>query len=172
MPWLAQPHPGSRAGLVTGEPGRTCPRSQTAGSATLRRLRAAAGSVDLVTAHGSSTLPACAVALAGSTPFAYVNIGDPRAWQTSATRRLRSRAFMARSRAAVAIAERSALALRELLAVPADRIRVIPNFRSSARFHPLSAVERQQVRAGLGVPDDAPLVVYLGSLSPRSGPIS
>ena len=137
---------------------------------TLVRLRKAGRSVDLVVAHGSRTLPACAVALAGSSPFVYVNIGDPRAWQTSAARRWRSRRFLARSRAVVAITQRSADSMNELLGVPVARITVIPNFRSSSRFHPITKMESRAVRAAHGVPDDVPLVVFLGSLSREKRP--
>ena len=51
------------------------------GLSTLRRLRQAAHGVDVVIAYGSSTLPACVIALASSsTPFVYRNISDPGYW--------------------------------------------------------------------------------------------
>ena len=136
----------------------------------LSRLRSLARSADLVVAHGSTTLPASALALFGSTPFVYVSIGDPRAWQTTAVRRWRSRLLLARSRAVVAIAQRSAQSVHDLLGVPRDRVRIIPNFRSSGRFRPLPQAERLAVRASYGVPSDAPLVVFLGSMTQEKRP--
>ena len=51
---------------------------------TLRALRRGAHDVDVVVAYGSSTLPACALALFGTgVPFVYRNIGDPYATTTS-----------------------------------------------------------------------------------------
>ena len=51
------------------------------GLRTLWRLRRAARDADVVIAYGSSTLPACVIALAGrSTPFVYRNISDPGYW--------------------------------------------------------------------------------------------
>lgn len=58
--------------------------------ATLRALRSRARSADIVIAHGSATLNACAIATAGlDTPFIYRLIGDPRYWTSSLTRRAR-----------------------------------------------------------------------------------
>ena len=63
---------------------------------TLQRLRRRTRSSNVVVAHGSTTLPACALALSGSgRPFVYRNIGDPYHWATSRLRRLRTAAFLA-----------------------------------------------------------------------------
>ena len=137
---------------------------------TLRRLREVARSVDLVIAHGSTTLPACGLALVRSTPFVYVNIGDPRAWQTTLGRRLRSRALLRRARAVVAITERSAALLTDMLGVPERRLTVIGNFRSSGQFHPLELEDRRAVRERMGLPVSEPLLCYLGALSPEKRP--
>ena len=51
------------------------------GPGTLWRLRKAARRADVVIAYGSSTLPACVVALTGSSMgFVYRNISDPAYW--------------------------------------------------------------------------------------------
>ena len=51
------------------------------GISTLRALRRRARHRRVVIAYGSSTLPACATALAGTgVPFVYRSIGDPAAW--------------------------------------------------------------------------------------------
>ena len=63
--------------------------------ATLRALRRQARGADLVVAHGSRTLPACALALfGGGIPFVYRNIGDPTAWSGSGLRKLRTQIFL------------------------------------------------------------------------------
>jgi glycosyltransferase involved in cell wall biosynthesis len=60
--------------------------------ATLRALRRRAAGAPAVVAHGSRTLPACALALAGRrTPVVYRSIGDPGAWAGGPVRRLRTR---------------------------------------------------------------------------------
>ena len=59
---------------------------------TLRALRTAARHAAIVIAHGSSTLPASAVALVGSgVPFVYRQISDPVFWTPTAAKRLRVR---------------------------------------------------------------------------------
>ena len=58
--------------------------------ATFRALRARARSFDVVIAHGTTTLPACAIALSGSgVPFVYRQISDPLFWAATTARRLR-----------------------------------------------------------------------------------
>ena len=96
---------------------------QPPGLSTLRALRRKAVHFDVVVAYGSTTLPASALALIGSTPFIYVNIGDPRAWQTTVSRRLRTRAFLTRASAVAAISPTAATILDEWVRVPRDRIR-------------------------------------------------
>src|SRR4051812_300012 len=60
---------------------------------TLRALRRLADRHEVVIAHGSSTLPACALGLAASrTPFVYRQISDSLFWAPSRARRLRVRA--------------------------------------------------------------------------------
>jgi len=134
---------------------------------TLRALRAAARRADVVVAHGSSTLQACAIALIGSgTPFVYVNIGDPRHWTASTARRLRVGAFLHRAAAVSAISEGARQVLIERFRLPADRVRTIPNGRAADRFPPAADdAERRAARAQLGLPDDGPLVAWAGALA-------
>ena len=63
-------------------PVRVLGRSEL-GPATLLALRRAVAGSAAAVAHGSRTLPACAMALAATgVPFAYRSIGDPGAWST------------------------------------------------------------------------------------------
>ena len=53
--------------------------------------------------------------------------------------------------------------------VPADRIRLIPNSVDVARFAPADADRRRALRAGLGLPADAVIVVFTGRLLESKG---
>ncbi len=100
------------------------------GASTLRELRRRvreAGS-PVVVAHGSRTLPACTLALAGTgVPFAYRSIGDPRAWSASGLRRWRTAASLRRTSLVVVLWAAAADAVAAHHGVPRDRIRVVPN---------------------------------------------
>ncbi|GJF32006.1 hypothetical protein KNE206_47060 [Kitasatospora sp. NE20-6] len=159
-----QPHPDAPADAdvpVLG-PARFHPR-------TLRALRAAARRADVVVAHGSSTLPACALALLGTrTPFVYVNIGDPRHWTASASRRLRVGAFLHRAAAVAAISDGARQVLVDRFRLPPQRVRTIPNARPAERFPPAAdAADRQTARAALGLPADGPLLAWVGAVAPE-----
>lgn len=68
-----------------------------------------------------------------------------------------------RYRRIVAISERVRRQLKEHYHVADDRIVTIPNGINLARFDPHNASARSEVRRGFGVPDDAPLVLFVGS---------
>src|SRR5262245_37687732 len=98
----ARGHRGDVVALVPGRGDRPLPipalgRSRVSPRALLR-LRRLCRRAGVVVAHGSSTLPACAAATAlTGTPFVYVNIGDPRYWSSTPTRRLRVRFLLGRA---------------------------------------------------------------------------
>lgn len=48
-----------------------------------------------------------------------------------------------------------------------DRITVVRNGRDPSTFKPLSETRRAEVRRQLGVPQDAPVVAYVGSIGPQ-----
>jgi glycosyltransferase involved in cell wall biosynthesis len=56
----------------------------------------------------------------------------------------------------------------ELLAhgVPRHRLRRLPNGVDVSRFRPACAGERRELRRGLGLPEDAPIVLYCGRFAP------
>ena len=136
--------------------------------ATLRALRSAARGADAVVAHGSRTLPACAVALAGSRiPFVYRSIGDPRAWSSTGLRRVRTTLLLRRARLVTVLWPGAADALAEQHGVRQERVRVVPNGVPAQRFPRVDAARRAAARERLGIPADAPVVACIGSLTPE-----
>ncbi|MFD8481661.1 glycosyltransferase [Kitasatospora sp. NPDC059673] len=140
--------------------------------ATLGALRRAAAHVDVVVAHGSSTLQACALGLVATrTPFVYVNIGDPRHWTSTPARRLRVGAFLHRAAAVAAISPQGVDLLRTRFRLPAHRLHVLPNARPADRFPPPAGpAEKAAARAALGLPAAGPLIAWIGALSPEKRP--
>ncbi|MEX0666255.1 MAG: glycosyltransferase family 4 protein [Acidimicrobiia bacterium] len=138
------------------------------GIATLRALRAEARHAGLVVAHGSTTLPACALATTGTrTPFVYRNVGDPAHWGTTPARRLRSVAFLRRTSAVVALTAATAGELNARYRVSPEKIRVIPKGVPTERFTPATAEARRRARAHFELLAEAPVALYLGALSPE-----
>lgn len=135
----------------------------------LAGLRRRAKAADVVIAHGSTTLPACAVALSGrnSPPFVYANIGDPLYW---ANRRCRVRrvSFMLRqARGVAARSQRAAEDIHRVLGVSVDAIAVIPNGRDVSRYTGRVTSQQPAARRRLGLPESPMLALALGSLSPE-----
>ena len=145
------------------------------GSETLRSLRRAArsgsgsASADVVVAHGSRTLDACAVALAGrgrsSRPFVYRSIGDPAAWSAAGVRRWRTALLLRRAARVAVLWPGAADTVRRVHGVPAGKIAVIPN-GVPVEAHPVPDDDaRLAARADLGLPAEAPVVACIGALS-------
>ncbi len=146
---------------VLGESARSVPTLRS-----LRRLLSGA----VVVAHGSTTLPAVAIATLGTrTPWVYRSIGDPQAWVRGPLHRARTAALLARADRVVTLWDGSAASIRSLYRVAARRLVVIPNSRSPAHFPPISPAERVAVRRAYGV--DGPVVLYLGALSEEKRPL-
>lgn len=68
-----------------------------------------------------------------------------------------------RYRRIVAISERVRRQLKEYHQVPDERIVTIPNGINLARFNPKNAQARAEVRHGLGIAEDIPLVLFVGN---------
>ncbi|MBN2622848.1 MAG: glycosyltransferase family 4 protein [Acidimicrobiales bacterium] len=133
---------------------------------TLRALRRLAAGARVVVAHGSRTLPACALGLAGRrTPVVYRSIGDPAAWAGGGLRRARTRLLLRRTAAVTVLWPGAGDAVHALYAVPPDRIHVIPNAVPAARCPVPDAGARRDARARLGLPGDAPVVAAIGALA-------
>lgn len=135
---------------------------------TLVRLRRRAALHDIVLAYGSSTLPACAVALfGGRTPFIYRSIGDPAAWVRGPMHRRRTGLLMRRASVVVALWDGAADAIEELYAVPSDRTSVIPNARAREEFDPVERSHRQAARTDFGIRGGETVCGVVGSLVPE-----
>jgi glycosyltransferase involved in cell wall biosynthesis len=133
----------------------------------LRRL-VSATNAEVVVAHGSRTLPACAIALAGSgVPFVYRSIGDPREWSGSGVRRWRTTRLLRRAARVVALWPDGAGALTSIHGVPSERLRVIPNGVAAERCPVPDAESRRAARERWGMRPDGPVVAYIGSLTPE-----
>jgi len=132
---------------------------------SLRRRMAEAG---IIIANGSTSLPAASVAGVGmARPVVYRSIGDPRHWAPTLTKRLRTAALLRRVDRVVALSDGAAAALHEWYRVPIERLTVIPNGIAMERL-PSPSVEDQGIaRRRLGIRDDAPIVLCLGSLTPE-----
>jgi glycosyltransferase involved in cell wall biosynthesis len=139
---------------------------QAMGAATLRALRRAAGEADVVVAHGSRTLDACAVALAGSgTPFVYRSIGDPAAWSSRGVRRRRTALLLRRAARVAVLWPGAADTLRAAHGVPDRKIEVIPNGVAVDGRPAPDRAARVAARGRLGLPAEAPVAAYVGALS-------
>ncbi len=139
---------------------------------TLQALRRRAKGFDVVIAYGSTTLPACAIALLGSrVPFVYRSIGDPTQWSKGGLHRLRTALLFHRAKKVVALWPEAGLAISRLYRVPAKRIVVIPNARDEGVFHPPTEVERGTARASFGLADDVKAIAFVGALSNEKRPL-
>jgi glycosyltransferase involved in cell wall biosynthesis len=140
------------------------------GLATLRALRREIRSARVVIGHGSTTLPACALASAATkTPFVYRQISDSLFWASTRLRRARVRAGMSRAAKIVALWTGSAETLRLHFGVAADDLVVIPNGVPVDRFPEVERSRTRDARRRLGLDPDCPTVVYLGALVPEKG---
>ncbi len=138
---------------------------------TLHRLRREMAASTVVVAHGSSTLLACGLAGAGlRVPVVYRNISDPAYWLRSAARRARVRLLLSRMDRVVALWPGGADFLVRRLGVSADKVAVIPNSVHAAAFRPPSREERVEARRRLGLPQDAPVLLYVAALQPEKHP--
>ena len=143
-------------------------RSSAGGLLRLRRLL---HDVDVAVGHGSSSLAALALASARTgTPFVYRSIGDPLQWSHTPARRWRTGQLISRATAVTALWDGAATALTESLGVPATRIRVIPNGVAANRFPMVTPAVRAEARTGLGLPQDALVVAFVGELSEEKRP--
>ncbi len=169
---------GHRAEAValTGEGGGTRLDIPTLGPSrmsiqSLTELRRRARSADVVIAHGSTTLTACAVALRrNNPPFAYANIGDLSYWAGHGAKRLRVQLLLRRAAAVAARSDASRESLHTNYGVPRDRVRIIPNGRPAQLYPRTDADRRLAARRELGLPAHGPVVAWVGSLSPEKRP--
>lgn len=135
---------------------------------SLRALRRQAKQHDVVIAHGSTALPACAIACAGAAPFVYRSIGDPSYWSSSGLKGWQTTTLLNRAHTVVALFPAAAETLRSR-GVRAE-LATIPNAVDASAFLLVDEDRRQAARARLGLPAKGPLLVYLGALSREKRP--
>lgn len=171
-------HDGHEPGVValTGEGGHgdlpvTALGDRLLAPATLQALRQRVRAADVVVAHGSSTLPAVAVAAAGTRrPVVYRSIGELTAWTGSWARSARTRLLLSRMDAVVTLWPGAAHALVERFGLPQERVAVIPNAVAVERYRPAGPDERRDARRRFGLPQDAPVVAFVGALAEEKRP--
>jgi glycosyltransferase involved in cell wall biosynthesis len=135
---------------------------------TIRSLRREARTADVVVAHGSSTLEACALGLNGTgTPFIYRTIGDPQYWVTTSPRQRVIGAMLRRATAHVVLWEGAASQLAARYQIASDRIWVIPNAVPSESFHVATQEQRSEARVRFGLERGQPCLAFVGALSPE-----
>ncbi|MGI9611741.1 MAG: glycosyltransferase [Acidimicrobiales bacterium] len=139
------------------------------GRRTLLQLRKAARSASVVVAHGSTSLPASAIALMGlRVPLVYRNIGDPYYWSSgSLSRRLRTRLFLSRAEAVVSLTAETGRRLTEYYAVDPAKIVPIPRGVAASEFPRRNEADRAAARDSFGIGPDVRVAVAIGALSPE-----
>ena len=138
--------------------------------AGLRALRRLAELAEVVVAHGSSTLPAAAMATTGGPPFVYRVIGEPGAWTTTRARRLRTTALLRQAAGIAVYHRRAADQLVALHGLDPDRVHVLPKGIDVERWRPADDEARGEARRRLGLPADAPVVAWVGALADEKRP--
>jgi glycosyltransferase involved in cell wall biosynthesis len=137
---------------------------------TFRELRWRSRGFDVVVAHGSTTLPMCAIAGVGTRrPFVYRQISDLRFWAGSRARRLRVRLALSRAAGVAALWSGSADLLVKQFGVSRERVAVIPNGVPAERFPPVDDARRAAARARLGLVPGSAIAAYVGALVPEKG---
>jgi glycosyltransferase involved in cell wall biosynthesis len=137
---------------------------------TVKALRAACRDALVVVAHGSTTLPLCAlVRPTTGTPFVYRQISESTFWARSSARRLRVRAALTAASRVVALWSGSAETLHETFGVGRHKIRVIPNGVPPERFPPIDRTAIHDARASLGLDANRRTVLSIGALVPEKG---
>jgi len=136
----------------------------------LRALRAAISTVDVVVGHGSTTLPACALAgIATGVPFVYRQISDSLFWADTVARRVRVRAALTRATRVVALWDGAARTLVRHFGVARDGIDRIPNAVPRDRFPFAGHDGRVKARRALGIDEGTPVIAYVGALVEEKG---
>jgi glycosyltransferase involved in cell wall biosynthesis len=137
---------------------------------TMRALRRRARTFDVVIAHGSSTLVACAVGLVfRGTPFVYRQISDPLHWAATWQRRLRVAAFLRRAAGVVVLAPSAAAVFANHYRVSKSQLTVIPNSVPAESFAAATLQQRLDARRQYGIEPDLTVVACIGALAVEKG---
>ena len=139
----------------------------------LRRLRATLDgwAPDIVQAHGGEPLK-YAVLAAGGRPYrvVYRRIGSATPWIAGRAQRLAYGWMMRRALRVVAVAETVRRETIEVFRLPSRHVVTIPNAVDARRLEP--SADRAAIRARLGIPPDAVVVLSLGALSWEKDPLA
>lgn len=139
--------------------------------AMLRSLRARARASDVVIAHGSATLNACALATAlTGTPFIYRLIGDPRYWTSSPARRARVGAALHRAASVVTYFPEAEEEMRRRYHIDDNLVTSIPKGVDLTAWPEPTTAERDCARRALDLPADATVIGFVGALSAEKQP--
>jgi glycosyltransferase involved in cell wall biosynthesis len=137
---------------------------------TIEALRRRAREASVVVAHGSTTLPLCALVRPTTrTPFVYRQISESTFWASSIGRRLRVRAALASASKVVALWRGSAITLESTFGVAPQKIRIVPNGTPSDRFPPVDPAAKPHARAALGLDPTRPTILSIGALVAEKG---
>ncbi|MDH4169102.1 MAG: glycosyltransferase family 4 protein [Acidimicrobiia bacterium] len=128
-------------------------------------VRRAAFGADVVIAHGSSTLPACAVAVGRRAPFVYRSIGDLPQWVGGGLRRRRVSWALGRAAGVSVLWPDLVSFLTGPLGVDEARVRVLPNAVETARFPEASEADREAARLELGIGPHEVVIAHVGALA-------
>ena len=135
---------------------------------TLLSLRSAAKGADVVVAHGSSTLEACALGLIGlDAPFIYRTIGDPSYWVTTPHRQRVVGAMLRRASRHVVLWPGAAQQLTDRYRIAPDRVAVIPNAVDTADFPLATVEERHSARGRYAVGAGQRCLAFVGAFTPE-----
>jgi glycosyltransferase involved in cell wall biosynthesis len=139
--------------------------------ATMRALRREMRKASMVIAHGSTTLPMCALAsgLGGVAPFVYRQISEQRFWVNTPARHIRTRWALGRAAHVVALWQGAADTLSHDFGVDRSLITIVPNGVPSDRCPGLNTRERPAARTRFGLAPDRPTLLSIGALAPEKG---
>lgn len=138
--------------------------------ATLRNLRRAIATSDVVVGHGSTTLPLCALARIGTgVPFVYRQISDQLFWADTPARRLRVRIALRAATHVTALWDGAARVLVERFGVDPGRVTVVPNGVPADRCPPADDTARADARARFGLDPSRTTLLSIGALAPEKG---
>lgn len=172
------PHPGAAAlpldpgdRVLGGKPGHPFERFPGLHPGLLGRLRRAIAEhrPDVVQAHGGRTVKYGAAARrldrGAGWALVYRNIGDPRRWAAGPRGALYRRLVMPRIDGVVGVSEATLAAVRDHYALDGLPMEHLPRGADPAALSP--GRPPAAVRAELGTPEGAPVLLYLGSLTPE-----
>ena len=125
----------------------------------------------VIQAHGGESLKySMAVSAAGSVPIVYRRIGSVHGWTEPGLRRSAHGLLMRRAACVVAVAEEMRREAVDIFGVPTKKVVVIPNAVDPERIR--ATAGRSAVRSALGISESAPLVMWIGALSPEKDPFA